>query len=144
VIGSYAAEKLATVGQWRSESLAPGEHGFWQFDVAGSLMARDMAMALTTADGAIVTELPTAGASAAVWSTIVVRRPARAVKLEVRDHNPHAWVAVSGPVEMASGSWYVRRLAGWGVGLALVGAISAVAGLAVDLVRRPARQASTV
>jgi hypothetical protein len=127
--GSYTARGFAAQGVWRSAPLSAGpQAGYWRLEVAGDLgRLPGLALRLVASpSGATLATIAPPPGPRAGWRTVYVPAPRQAVRLVARDDSPSGWLGFSAPVEMASLSYWVMRLAPLGSSLAILAGVAAV------------------
>lgn len=111
--GSYG-EALAAedVRKWTSAVIAPPSLGYLKFEVAGDFGSPAASLELWSADGTrqLATVRPSRVPGDA-WRAAYVRTPREPFRIVASDRDPNGWIAFSAPTAMATGSYWVWRLA---------------------------------
>lgn len=105
--GTTAEERI-----WTSQPVTPPDLGYLKFEVAGDLGRGAVSLDLWSADG--VRHLSTVRPSRVPgdsWRAAYVRTPREPFRIVASDRDPAGWLAFSAPTSMATGSYWVWRLA---------------------------------
>lgn len=111
--GSYAtAGPDEPMREWTSEPIAPLPFGYLKFEMAGELNGRKVALDLWSADRSrhLASIRPTK-VPGDRWRAAYVATPDEPFRVVASDHDPAGWIAFSAPVPMATGSYWIWRLA---------------------------------
>lgn len=110
--GSYSTERGGgAVGDWQSEPVTPPPEGYLLFHRAGSREPGALRIELWSADlSRRLANVGPAAPSPHPWSTACVPTPREPFRVVAHDASSTGWLAFSGPVPMATGSYWSRQV----------------------------------